>query len=174
MCLIGMDDKYIEVLSDHVARLSAADFDLKSWKMHAMVLLKRMFGEMDTRIGKIEALDIDYSSWSLRDTSGESQIARCKRLGKEILESAIEEIRVFGISATTLDGENVWMIVLKEALNDALKGSQVKQLAAVLTSDDPVDEKKHQIEVLLNEFGENVSSEVLAALLSSKRIQMAL
>ncbi|MEM9894818.1 MAG: hypothetical protein AAF789_00495 [Bacteroidota bacterium] len=97
-----------QLLQKQIDKLDNEDFDLEAWKMGAISVLQRLFGESDVRSKQIEALKIDYSSWALRDSNANYKpIETAKRKGKEILTTAIDEISIFGLpesSASQLVG----------------------------------------------------------------------
>ena len=96
-----MKAKYIQLLKNQVEKLEAPDFDLEAWKSSATSALERVFGNSDSRITHIQGLKIDYSSWALRDSNSQYKpIESCKRKGREIFNSAIEEIEIFGLAAS--------------------------------------------------------------------------
>ncbi|MEQ8583859.1 MAG: hypothetical protein RIC30_16215 [Marinoscillum sp.] len=93
-----MKTKYIQLLKSQVEKLDVSDFDLEAWKSSAISALERVFGKSDSRIAHIEGLKIDYSSWALRDSNSQYKpVESCKRKGKEIFNSAIEELEIFGM-----------------------------------------------------------------------------
>ena len=93
-----MKAQYIKLLKKQIEKLEDETFDLEAWKTSAITVLHRIFGETDTRAKHIEQLKIDYSSWALRDSnSNYKPIETAKRKGKEILNTAIEEIELFGV-----------------------------------------------------------------------------
>ena len=92
-----MKAQYIKLLKKQIDKLESGDFDLEAWKTSAIVVLHRIFGETDPRAHQIENLKIDYSSWMLRDSnSNYKPIETAKLKGKEIIQTAIEEIEIFG------------------------------------------------------------------------------
>lgn len=96
-----MKQQYIRLLNNQVEKLASEDFDLEAWKSSTVSVLTRIFGGDDPRIQQIDQLKIDYSSWALRDSNaGYQPIASCKRKGKELLVTAIEEIETFGVPVT--------------------------------------------------------------------------
>lgn len=93
-----MKEKYIQLLEKQIEKLTATDFDLEAWKSSAISALSRIYGSNDPKIRQIENLKIDYSSWTLRDSSSKyNPVEACKRKGREILKTAIEEIELFGL-----------------------------------------------------------------------------
>ncbi|MFH6983838.1 hypothetical protein [Marinoscillum luteum] len=94
-----MKAKYIQLLKSQVEKLDVSDFDLEAWKSSAVSALERVFGKADSRITHIEGLKIDYSSWALRDSNSQYKpVESCKRKGREIFNSAIEELELFGMA----------------------------------------------------------------------------
>ena len=92
-----MKSQYIKLLKKQIAKLSEEGFDLEAWKTSSIAVLQRVFGETDLRAKQIDQLKIDYSSWTLRDSnSNYKPIETAKLKGKEILNTAIEEIEIFG------------------------------------------------------------------------------
>ncbi len=93
-----MKENYIKLLTRRIENLEVDDFDLEAWKGGTIGVIERIFGENDNRIKKIADLKIDYSSWALRDaTSTYNPTETCKKKGKEILNTLIEEIEFLGV-----------------------------------------------------------------------------
>ena len=71
-----------------------------TWKPGKPVRLRFCieFSERPTpRAKQIENLKIDYSSWALRDSNSKYKpVETAKLKGKEVLNTAIEEIEIFG------------------------------------------------------------------------------
>jgi len=94
------DKKYAELIKKQISKLDNDQFDLDAWKSSAYAVIKRIFGDFDPRLKQIEGLRIDYSSWTLRDSSAKYKpIESSKNIGREILQSALEEIEVFGMES---------------------------------------------------------------------------
>ena len=92
-----MKTQYIKLLSKQIEKLDRDDFDLEAWKTSAITVLHRIFGDTDSRAKHIDQLKIDYSSWMLRDSnSNYKPVETAKLKGREILQTAIEEIEIFG------------------------------------------------------------------------------
>lgn len=93
-----MKSQYIKLLKKQIAKLEDEQFDLEAWKSSAIAVLSRVFGKEDQRAAQIEALKIDYSSWALRDSNANYKpVETAKLKGKEIVNTAIEEIEIFGV-----------------------------------------------------------------------------
>ncbi|WP_421763802.1 hypothetical protein [Ekhidna sp.] len=92
-----MKSQYIKLLKKQIAKLGEDSFDLEAWKTSAITVLERIFGENDPRSKQIENLKIDYSSWALRDSnSNYKPVETAKLKGREVLNTAIDEIEIFG------------------------------------------------------------------------------
>ncbi|MEP1034034.1 hypothetical protein [Ekhidna sp.] len=92
-----MKSQYIKLLKKQITKLEDEGFDLEAWKTSAITVLQRIFGESDLRYKQIENLKIDYSSWALRDSNSTYKpVETAKLKGKEVLNTAIDEIEIFG------------------------------------------------------------------------------
>ncbi len=93
-----MKSQYVKLLKKQISKLDDEHFDLEAWKSSAIAVLSRVFGGEDSRAGQIDQLKIDYSSWALRDSSASYKPEETAKLkGREILNTAIEEIEIFGV-----------------------------------------------------------------------------
>ncbi len=130
-----MSTKEIQILEQQIDRLDAKDFELEAWKKYTMVILARIFGEKSEIIRMIDKLEYEFSSWSLRDASGnESYEEGTKKLAREILQAAVDELKVFGLPETIEDQSEEAIYDFINILLDELKGSQVKKLKPILSS----------------------------------------
>lgn len=92
-----MKSQYAQLLKKQIKKLDDESFDLEAWKTSAIAVLHRVFGAEDPRAKQIESIRIDYSSWALRDSnSGYKPVETAKRKGQEIMQTAIDEIEIFG------------------------------------------------------------------------------
>lgn len=90
-----METAHIELLKKRLDGLAERDFDLESWKSGTELLLTRIFGKGNAYTSEIKDLNVDYSSWSLRDaTSDYNPRESCKRSGREILDIAVAELQL--------------------------------------------------------------------------------
>lgn len=94
-----MKAQYIKLLKKQISKLESETFDLEAWKSSAISVLTRVFGKEDMRAHQIEELKIDYSSWALRDSNANYKpVETAKLKGREILNTAVEEIEIFGVT----------------------------------------------------------------------------
>lgn len=158
-----MAQKEIKLLEQQIARLSAKDFNLDSWKNYTLILLSKIFGSGNEMSRQIEQIDFKFNSWSLRDASGnESYEEGKKRQAQEILQAAIDELKVFGLPKKEKNdlSENQ----IQELLNfilDELKGTQVRQLKNIIGSANSTEEKRRLVNELISEIGDNTAFDVL-------------
>lgn len=159
-----MEDKSIKILEGQIAKLDNKDFDLEAWKSSSITLLARFFGKEDYRIKQIQDLKIDYSSWALRDASSSyNPVRSCKKIGREILETSISELKILGVEPVK-SGPELSAITF---LADELTGAQMKELQALLHSSQSVVEKRKGVLKLLNSLSKGKSVTILADLLLS-------
>lgn len=161
-----MAKKEIQLLKQQIDKLENEDFDLSAWKKYTVVILARIFGEKNEKIRQIEKLEYEFSSWSLRDASGnESYEEGTKKLAREILQASIDELNLFGLPTPVEDQSSQAIYDFLNILLDELKGSQVKQLKKILSSRESKDEKQRMIKEILEGIGEYSAYDVLTTMI---------
>lgn len=153
-----MAEKEIALLKEQLARLDEPKFDLDAWKQHTLIFLERIFGKDNSKLKLIRDLRYDYSSWSLRDTAAAGKTKDkdpVKMQAREILEATITELEHLGLPSDTSDAQKIW-----ELLQDELTGKQVKEIDAILKSDDTKKQEK------ISEKLENLGNENLASIIA--------
>ncbi len=153
-----MAEKEIALLKGQLASLDVPNFDLEAWKNHTLIFLERIFGKDNSKLRLIRELRYDYSSWNLRDTAAAGKTKDkdpVKMQAREILEATITELEYLGLPTDSTDAQKVW-----ELLQDELTGKQVKEIDAVLKSEDSGKEQK------ISEILEKLDKENLAAIIS--------
>jgi hypothetical protein len=162
-----MPEKEIQLLKTQIEKLSMKGFDLDAWKKYTIIILARIFGENSMKIKQIESIEYDYSSWSLRDTTGSNiYLDSCKKLGREILQASVDELETLGLpeaESTT----NEFFEVIMDALKDELKGTQVKEIGQILASGDAPEVKRANLLEKLKEYGSETSQDILSNILTS-------
>jgi hypothetical protein len=162
-----MPKKEISLLQGQIDKLKAKDFDLDAWKKYTIIILARIFGDNSQKVQQIENIEYDYSSWSLRDTSGSSEyLDTCKKLGREILQASIDELNTLGLPETAEKPDEFYNTIM-EALEDELKGSQVKELRQILSTTDSPEEKRDKVLEKLKSYGSEVAQDILSHILTS-------
>jgi len=164
-----MKKEAIKLLKQQQDKITAKDFDLESWKKYTIIILSRIFGDESNKVKQIEKLEYEYSSWSLRDASGnESYEDGTKKLAAEIIQASIDEINAFGIPESESNNTNKDLETILNLILDELKGSQVKQLKSILNSAENDEEKKRLVFEIIGEIGENNAYEVISKIITHK------
>lgn len=135
-----MIEKEVEFLREQIKKLEAKDFDLEAWKIYTINFLERIFGAESHKISQLKELKYDFSSWSLRDTSGTT--GSIKKKARVILESSINELETFGLPEKSKTSEENNSEVLLNVFEDELKGSQFKRLKEILKNKDTTEKEK--------------------------------
>ena len=162
-----MPKKEISLLQGQIDKLKAKDFDLDAWKKYTIIILARIFGDNSQKVQQIENIEYDYSSWSLRDTSGTSEyLDTCKKLGREIIQASIDELNTLGLPETAENPDEFYHTIM-DALQDELKGSQVKELRQILSTTDSPEEKREKVLEKLKSYGSEVAQDILSHILTS-------
>jgi hypothetical protein len=157
-----MADKEIQALKEQIVKLEGKGFDLDSWKIFTINILERIFGADSQKIVQIKELKYDFSSWSLRDTSGTA--GSIKKKAKVILESSISEIESFGLPEKDLSKNKTPNEIFLNIFSDELKGSQFKKLQEILNLSD-FKEKNKAILELTNELDNETKEKLLFSIL---------
>lgn len=137
-----MENTKKQVLANLLSDLESKTFEIEAWKQKATLLIKRIFGDNDPKLALIEELHYDFSSWSLRDSSGGKSNDKVKEAARGIIDAAIAEISLES-------GDNV----VVEVLRYELSGKDFETLSSIMASD------KNR-EALLQGFIASVSNEV--------------
>jgi hypothetical protein len=142
-----MPTKEITLLRDLIDRLDHKPFDLQSWKTNATMVLGRIFGETSRKVDLIRNIQPDFSSWALRDATGRmTQMDVCRKMGHEVLEACIAELEAFGLPEKPDPSANPAL----EALDEFITVKQSRELARLIASDLPAEEKSVKMTEILN------------------------
>ena len=164
--------KEIQILNTLVQKLDDKNFNLEAWKSASVVIIARIFGENSRKIKEIEHIEYDYSSWSLRDTSGESHTDVCKKLARNIIEASILEIETLGLPGKDDKGEGKFDVdLIVSAMENELSMSEFREIKKILESGETVEEIKDKLVDKLKIFGTEVSARILANVLTNDEIR---
>lgn len=167
--------KEIELLQAQIDKLNNRDFDLDAWKQYTVVLLSRIFGENNPKVHQIDKIEYDFSSWSLRDTTGKSAyMETCKKLGREVLQASIDELHAFGLPELKEGPRTVPVEVIIRALEEELKISQFRKIKAIVTSDLDIEIKKKELLEMIRSFDAGFSDHFVLNLLTDPELTTAL
>lgn len=167
-----MKDQYINLLKEQITKLDETEFDLNAWKARTNILLARMFGENNQKIRQVNNIKYEYGSWSLRDVSGsETAMDICKKLSKEILDAAIDELENFGVPEEKIsEQENKVTETVASCYKDELTGSQIKELIKILNTSENEEEKKNQVMEKFNRLGSDTLAKIVTGIIMHKEI----
>lgn len=151
-----MAEREIGLLKEQIDRLNEKKFDLEAWKNQTVIFLERIFGKESTKVKLIKELHYDYSSWSLRDTTGAGLSKDPVRFqARGILEATIEELEKLGLPEQQPESDK-----LPELLREVLTGKQMKEIDTIIQSEMP---DRHE---RLTKLLETIEKEDLAAMLA--------
>jgi hypothetical protein len=159
-----MVEKEVTILKEQIEKLEIKGFDLEAWKIYTINILERIFGSDSHKIEQIKELKYDFSSWSLRDTSGTT--GSIKKKARVILESSINELEQFGLPQKDAAKSENTSESLLGVFEDELKGSQFKRLKEILKTND-LKEKKEQLSELFGELDNDEREALLINLMLS-------
>ena len=155
-----MDQRYLALLKNQLSKLDTEDFDLDAWKGSTIALLNRIYGENSPQAAQIEKLKIDYSSWSLRDSSSTYNPEQsCKQQGKEILEMAIVELENFGLPEETAPPSAI-------SLLEKESNGKIEEVKKVIDSDLSPQEKVAALTKHLNSLKKDTLVKVISNILA--------
>ena len=163
-------DQAIQLLREFIDRLDRKDFNLEAWKNSVTLILEKVFGAGAPVINKIQELSYHMSSWALRDTLGKSSWEeQIRRNAREILETAILELEITGTEEDNKT-EDTAFIVLREALENELKGYQYKDLKIILEKNKDPATRKEKVNEFIHSLDQDTLQNILGTLLSDNRL----
>lgn len=160
-----MAEKEIQFLQKQIQKLSDPAFDLNTWKSSTILVLEKIFGRDSEKIRMIRNIHYDYSSWTLRDSSGISASEIVRKTGRDILETAINELELFGVPELS-ETRQTDLSVIREALEDSLRISQYRELISIINESGDRSQRKKKITEKLKTYGDETVREILAGILS--------
>jgi hypothetical protein len=158
-----MKSKQIKLLKKQIAKLDEEDFDLEVWKIATILLLEKIFGKSSSEIKQIKDISGDMSSWTLRDNLGDVKSERSKLLGKQILQTCIDELELSDEPDDLSEGGSD---ALMELFKNELTGSQYNKLNGIISSNSDKDEKNKQLNDFFKSFDKNIFVQILAQYLA--------
>jgi len=156
-----MAEKEIALLKKQQEKLTEKSFDLEAWKNQTTLFLQRIFGANHNIVKMISDLKYDYSSWTLRDATGnEKTDDPVKMQADEILEAAIMELENLGLPQQETSVDKVW-----EFMEEELTGKQFKEIKAII--DSGKKNKLAKVQEVLNRLEKENLISVLSRILIS-------
>lgn len=150
-----MTQKYIENLRMQIEKLDAEKFDLEAWKNYTIILLERIFGHQTHKIRQIEDIRFDFSSWALRDTTGnKTGMDACKEKARKIIEASINELENFGVANKQTNITSTETTAVVQALENNITVAQFREIARITNAKETNELKSEQLSVFLKTIGE--------------------
>lgn len=156
-----MPEREIELLRQQLEKLNQKSFDLEAWKNQTLIFLNRIFGTTHPVVKMVLDLKYDYSSWNLRDATGnEKSSDPVKMQAREILGAAVLELETLGLPAKALEQERA-----RQLLQQELTGKQWRDLEEILGN--KTERQTEQIREKLSQLSKEQLAEILTGILNS-------
>jgi len=156
-----MAEKEIALLKSQVEKLNQKTFDLEAWKNQTLLFLNRIFGASHPIVKMILDLRYDYSSWHLRDATGNEKLDDpVKMQAREIIDAAIMELETLGLPGQTGAADKV-----SELLQQEMTGKQWKELSDILA--DKTENQTAEIKEKLGQLSKEQLTDIVAGILNS-------
>lgn len=157
------------------------------WQNSTILTLVNIYSEKDKRVIALEAIQ----SYTFQVFSGIDRTQKAIVAARDLLESLITDIQDFDIPSKIQHQEKQSAVNVQvtqsnnqsqttnttikldffiEIIKDELKGGQVKELKEILNSKEEILEKKKRFIDKIKSFGSDVSSNILANLLTNPEI----
>jgi hypothetical protein len=124
-----MENTKAVILGELLDDIDSKAFELEAWKKKATLVLKKIFGDNDEKLSMIEKLHYEFSSWSLRDSSGGTSYDKVKENARKIIEAAIAELQL------TTDNN-----LVIETLKDELSGKEFAALQSITENQENISQ----------------------------------
>lgn len=150
---------------------------LTSWKNKATNVIIRIYGVDSAPVEQIKAMKYSAS------LSGGDNLQSKKHEAKKLMEALVKDISRFGLPNIQTRKDNgvsinitqhqnqstkINISLIVDAIQDELKGSQLKQLQEVMSNKEmDNEEKKSRIVDKLKSFGSDIASNIIANLLTN-------
>ncbi|MBU2914260.1 hypothetical protein [Reichenbachiella agariperforans] len=188
-----MKEKYIQYLKDLIEIPITSGYDLDAWKSKAINVITRIYGENSKPEEQIN--NIKFRSYPMFGTvsrgrsttsGGGNNSASCKELANSIIEGIINEIETFdlpeinktpksnGINISVNQSNNqdvkIDVKIVLSAIQDELTGKQLNELQQIVEGEGDSDKKRSRIFDKIKSFGLDVTSNILANLLTNPQL----
>ncbi len=156
-----MAEKEIALLKVQLDKLQQKSFDLEAWKNQTLLFLNRIFGGSHPVVKMLVDLKYDYSSWHLRDATGnEKQDDPVKMQAREMLDAAILELETLGLPPKEGSLDKA-----RELVQQEMTGKQWKELQATLA--DKTENQLPELKDRLSQLSKEQLIDILAGILNS-------
>lgn len=180
--------KAIQAIDNKLEALSQLNEtrEFNVWQKETVLTLINIYSESDKRIKSFEEIR-SYQNFGF---TGIDRFPEAKLEAEAILKSLIKDITDFGIvksdpksksgginvnvnqhnSQNQSTSVSIQLDFLIEALKDELKGAQVKELKAIIESDETPEVKRKSFVDKIKSFGLDVTSNILANILTNPQV----
>ncbi len=169
----------INLIKSQIKKLDDESLNFDAWKSSALMILSRILGEKHRAIKEIESISRKRSDYAGVPVDN---IKNCKKHGKEILETCINEIINLGfpeknvatgqpinfnLTQTQNNNQTVNINLIISALESELSTTQLDELREISKTNDSEQIKKKKFADKLKGFGKDLLSNVLANVLTN-------
>lgn len=176
-----MLEKKIELLKNQILELESISFTIEGWKGATIVILERIFGENHSSISSIKQIKYSVSDTTALGGFRRDNVDLCRNQGKAVVEACIKELEILGlpdkkevnnsgINIQLTQNQSLVVSILNSALENELNHEQMQELIELLKSQETKSQKKNKITEKLISFGSDVTSNILANILTNPNI----
>ncbi len=135
----------IALLKDRLTKLEDKNLDWAAWKKGTLLVLEKIFGKTSIYVDELDRTDYEFSSWSLRDTSGggDPVKAGCK----ELLEICVTDVSSRPSEKAGTPAQIRERVV--QTLRQFLDQETLETLETLVNSSTPEMEKEEQMGAFL-------------------------
>ncbi len=131
----------VALLNDRLKKLEDKNLDWAAWKKGTLLVLEKIFGKTSLYVAELVRTDYEFSSWSLRDTSGGGDPVKASC--KELLQICVTDV------SSRLPNETGTPAQLKEkvaeTLGQFLDPKSMEELVAIINAQSPPMEKEERL-----------------------------
>ena len=187
--------KYIEAFEECKNKIDPIDSytSLEAWKGAVINIIIRTYGKnsrQEDQINNIIYRSALYVSTGVTRAGGGDNLGSCKKRAIELVESFIKDLRIFGLPRIeNNEGEKnnevnitlnqvqsqkqmINLNIIFEALQEELTGKQLKEIREIVDSNKDIEEKKRNVIDKLKSFGEGLTSNIIANILTNPNLYM--
>lgn len=142
----------ITLLQDRLRKLEQKSFDWSAWKKGTLLVIKNIFGEESYYYKQFSSVDYEYSSWSLRDTSGSGDPV--KSSFAELIDICIIDLK----SQQQQSKKSYNKILVKYLPSDI-----IEKIKEINSKEDPLYEKEEKTKQILIKLDQDLLLKMMAS-----------
>ena len=182
-------EKAIEAINKRLVLINQINSveEFNNWQGTTSLTLSSIYGENDKRVKRFEKI----RAYEFYLVDGFERVPEAKLEAKGILDGLITDLTDFGIpkskesenkginvnvnqhntqTQTQTTNVNINLELFIEAMKDELTGGQVKELKAIIDSNEEPAQKKKSFVEKIKSFGSDVASNILANVLTNPTV----